>query len=186
MSLDLGTTDAWSVNDEPLVGHRYTADELKTAAAHGWSMEANVRLTAANASIGENVIYSRVNDWRFVIQFTTDENAIPTVRVHPATDTTYTLDSPGYHRYKLVVDARGKADLFIDGVKRISGVYRDPDPGKNVTGFAGISSYWNEFRATVGPDSADNGDSGRVLFGDPRIEFLEVDRIPIKKETAER
>jgi hypothetical protein len=153
VSLDLGTTDAWSINDADTgIGHTFTAGELANADTYGYSMSVNVRITAANSPTGQNRFFARANDQRFVAWWSTDSNSIPTISVHPETSRTYTLDSAGYHEYKLLVDANGLADLYVDNIERIANISPDPDAGSNYAAFAGSSAHWNSFVLTVVPE----------------------------------
>jgi hypothetical protein len=151
---DLGTTDAWSVNDaDTMIGHTFSAPELTAIDANGYSLSANVRFTAANSTIGQNTLYVRAadggQDKRFVVWFTTDGDMIPTVRVHPQQTRTYNVGSAGYHEYKLLVDASGIGDLYVDGVERIANISPDPDDGNKMAGFTGSSANWNSFSLDV-------------------------------------
>lgn len=137
-----GPPAAWSVNDNSSStgGYAYyiatpDAGQLSAAATLGWRLSARVRTNDNGAATTSSRIVEFLNgSTRWSMLFGAEADNDPIVRLATSLNTgnpvdswwggpTYTLQGTGggFHLYELVYDAAaGSADLFVDGVERIS------------------------------------------------------------------
>ncbi|NLX24325.1 MAG: hypothetical protein GXY55_21975 [Phycisphaerae bacterium] len=166
-AVDDGGVAAWAIVDNstsPLTyQHAMTASELADAAAYGWSVTASLKLLDVNKPYNDSVmIYARINDLRHVVQFSTDDAAVPTVRIHGSNGwvNEYTVGSAGYHEYKLIYDpVSDSSDFFVDGIERLTNIPIDHDDGTNyvyfgsaLAGDTGQGAYYSAFELATIPE----------------------------------
>ena len=156
--------DAWGVektddNQELVYRYQLTSGQINQVENLGWSVSVRLRVVDANDNpdFGTSVHFA-VGDTRYDLLFGSDADANPIVML--ATDFTgnglypsgpsYTATGDGYHDYKLVYDhTAGSADLFVDGVERMS----------NFAGNANFSGSPDVFFGAAG-----NQGTGRAYF----------------------
>jgi hypothetical protein len=129
--------DAWAVDDDSTANGSYlyyvqtpTDAEIADAVALGWTLRTRLRVvdvpdtavTILDASV--SLEYSD-GSTRYTVVFGSDADGDPMVTLitGQSTSTSFTLEGTGggYHLYELVFDpVAGSADLFVDGVERIS------------------------------------------------------------------
>ena len=144
---DLGSgVDAWSVDDTTTAtdsvrfyGFDPSGSEVGDAVANGWRYEIGIRVVDTPENPDRATFADFIDDttrWR--MDFGSDVSGDPQVLLQTGLDglydtgILYTLvgGGSGYHTYELRYDpVAGDADLFIDGVERVSGY----------TGFANAS-----------------------------------------------
>lgn len=134
--------DAWFVNDGSVAlgSSRFysltpTASQVAQGSAFGWKLSARLRVV----DVSTDEILDRVDQSitvqyldgtrRYLMNFGPDSDGDPTVLLgtgigsYSNTGPTFTLQGVGstYHLYELIFDPiAGSADLFIDGIERLS------------------------------------------------------------------
>ncbi len=130
---DSGTL-AWSIDDNSTAGGSFRSYMIvppASAETEGWVLRVRTRVVdssdgvdfAVSAGYGDN------QGRRYEMEFGSDSDGDPIVLLQSTSGTigvgpSFTLEgaSSTYHLYELVFDpAAGSADLFVDGVERISG-----------------------------------------------------------------
>ncbi|MAE62742.1 MAG: hypothetical protein CMJ18_00595 [Phycisphaeraceae bacterium] len=141
--------DAWSINDdndfELTYGYVLSASETAVAQSQGWRVDTTVRIPTLSKgldSVGGHYQFRFAPDKRYFLRWSTDAAGVPTAYVLGDGQPSFELASAGYHDYSLRYDPNtDTADLFIDGVERISGVAPNIDPGTiQLTWGSGASS----------------------------------------------
>jgi hypothetical protein len=131
--------DAWFVNDTSSAlfsniayFQTPTAAQNSQASALGWSLKTTIRIpNASETDAGAPLVLYRDGSISWGMFFGSDADGDPTVFLHDGggahpnfTGPRFTLQGAGstYHTYELVYDpSAGSADLFFDGVERLSG-----------------------------------------------------------------
>ncbi len=156
--------DVWGIEktnpfQELVYTYQLTSEQNDAVQNLGWTV--NVRLRVVNVSDDPDFaisVHFGVGATRYDMNFGSDGNADPIVMLVNSFDgnglnpagSTYTTSGDGYHDYKLVYDPiAGNADLFIDGVERIS----------NYNGNANQAGVANVFFGAAG-----NQGTGRAYF----------------------
>lgn len=136
---DLGNgTAAWNVTDNSATnGYLYafipSGAQIAQGNAQGWTMTATMRLTTAAPSAGFVGFgyQDGTNAWNFYPQQTSGNDFVIAVVGGP----TFTLTGQGsdYHTVSWLYNAgTAQADLFVDGVARISNFAGSPNVGVEV------------------------------------------------------
>lgn len=163
--------NAWAtadtLNSECSYQFTPTAQQTSDALTLGYTLSATLRLPDANMGMGDiGNLYVKLNGNRYVVLFSTDANAIPTLYVwnsaHSYVNTSYTLSSAGYHTYSLVHDgATGKADLLVDGAVVMDDMSPDIDDvsdkvifGNGSSAASGRQSNWSAVEFSIVPEPA--------------------------------
>lgn len=131
--IDDDGTSAWRISSgvagqELLYDRTLTAQEIADAKTNGYALRTNIRIPTANKGIGSDTIglWAQLDDDWWLLRFATDASANPTAYIHSGDS--YAVTGSGYHLYELIYDpANQNADLFIDGIERLS----DQSPGEN-------------------------------------------------------
>ncbi len=127
-------TPAWFANDTSLAGGSYkfyranvSNAQAATATSLGWTLTARVRVTAASTTSQGSPYAGFSNGPRtFIMFFGKSNDAIPQpgdagVTLYGGAYITVAGGMDAYHDYSLVYDpVAGSADLFVDGVERLS------------------------------------------------------------------
>jgi hypothetical protein len=156
--------NAWGIektgeSQELVYTYNLSNDQLDAVANLGWSV--NVRLRVVNTNDDPDFaisVHFGVGATRYDMNFGSTAGGNPIVMlvnsftgngINP-TGSTYTVTGDGYHDYKLVYDPfAGNADLFVDGIERIS----------NYTGSANQNGVPNVFFGAAGSQG-----TGRAYF----------------------
>ena len=175
---DLGTgVDSWFVDDPTAVSGSLThyvqvpdAMTISQASALGWTLSVNARMVTSSGSgiPGMKARYHNGTSTRFGMLFDRETDGDPSVELIGGG--AFILDGAGdgeYHLYELIYDPiAGSADLFVDGVERISNYagYTGPattrvDWGANSSSTTG-RGHFNSVEFSVVPEP-----SAILLFG---------------------
>ncbi len=165
---DLGTgLDSWFVRDTSVVTNsaiQYVATPSPTihvqAATLGWTLSANVRMVESSVGSFGGMFADYLTDTvAFTMFFDREPDGDPRVLLYG--HGSYTLDGVGdgaYHLFELVYDpTEGSADLFVDGVERLSN-YTGLASGDNRIGWGASGStetgrgHFNSVSFTVVPE----------------------------------
>jgi hypothetical protein len=129
--------DAWFIDDDASFGGSFLAASAVPSAAHnaiaiadGWTLRARLRVPDASeqGNSSTTVLYSDGAD-EYLMMFGSDADSDPLVRLYTGgpggapEGPTFTLEGAGngYHLYELIFDpVAGSADLWVDGIERIS------------------------------------------------------------------
>jgi len=131
--------DAWFVDDNSTGGgssffysQTPTAAQLSQASTQGWKLTARLRVTDIDDSPGTGSVFVQYGNGTTVFDmvFGSDSDGDPIVVLDDGTVSGGEIQGPsftsegsggGYHLYELAFDAtENSADLFVDGVERIS------------------------------------------------------------------
>ena len=131
---DLGLgINAWFVEDAStglyttqFYWQQPTTGQLSAASTYGWSLSTTLRVVEESEGVSES-LFARFRDgttsWEMAFDMQADADPVVQLYTSGGTDPSYALEGVGstYHTYSLVYDpAAGSADLFVDGVERIS------------------------------------------------------------------
>lgn len=152
---DLGLgIDAWFVKDtsaDLYTTEGYlqqpTAGQLSAVLSNGWTLSATLRVLEHSTGYYTAGLYTTfrdgANDWVMWFDMQADGDPIVWFDVGPNGDPAYVLEGAGstYHTYSLVYDpVSGSADLFVDGVERVSNHIGAASDEVNVQWGAGASN----------------------------------------------
>ena len=126
--------DAWYVDDNSTISgsadYYYqwlTPEQTAGGLAAGWRATIRVRVTDLADTMHGSVHFNyRTENWRWQFNFGSDNLGSQTglamgADVYPPTGVSVVAGDSGYHLYEIVFDpGSGFADVFIDGVERIS------------------------------------------------------------------
>ncbi|HEX8524589.1 MAG TPA: PEP-CTERM sorting domain-containing protein [Tepidisphaeraceae bacterium] len=165
--------DAWGVektsaSSELVYAYNMSSAEIDQVQSLGWSVQVRLRVVDASDNPDYAVsVHFGVGSTRYDMAFGSSGNNPVVMLVSSFTGngvnpsgTTYTVDDAdgGYHDYRLVYDAiAGGADLYVDGVKRIS----------NYAGMANAPGVANVFFGSAGNDGTGRANFNRVSVAVP-------------------
>ncbi len=153
---------------ELVYSYQLTLDQANQAESLGWNVNVRLRVVDVNDAPDFAVsVHFSVGSTRYDMTFGSTLQADPIVMLVTAyegnglnpTGITYTDTGagPGYHDYKMAYDpVAGGADLFIDGVKRISNYQGNPNVDNTPRVFFGAAGnqgigtgYYNRISVEV-------------------------------------
>lgn len=132
--------DAWFTDDDGLTGQSFefynqtpTSSQIVAAGSLGWTLRARVRVVDIPDAVDFSVFAGYRDgstEWEMI--FGSKSNGDPVVRLStgPNIGPEYILEGSqgGYHSYDLVYDPiTSSADLFVDGIERISNYFGRTD-----------------------------------------------------------
>jgi hypothetical protein len=175
--------DAWAVQktdagQELVYSYQLTSDQATQAQSLGWNVDAVLRVVDVDDDPDFAVsVHFAVGATRYDMAFGSTAQSDPIVMLVTSYDgnglnpvgITYTATGSGYHDYKLVYDpVAGGADLFIDGIERISDYQGNPNLDNTPRVFFGAAGnqgtgtgYYNHIAVEV-PEPAS---AGLLLIG---------------------
>jgi hypothetical protein len=135
--IDDGGTLAWNLNtgtagQELLYERPLTAEEIAFAKTNGYTLRANLRIPTAGKLLGSDGMgfWAQLEDDWWLMRFSTDSSANPTVHIHGGGGGNHQILGSGYHNYELVYDpASSSADLYVDNIEVLSDLTPAENPG---------------------------------------------------------
>ena len=162
--------NAWQVNDVTTlvnVSASYalvvTSEQATSFLTSGWKLSVRVRVVEAPDTLDSAVAsWMQLGSRQWLMDFGSEDNGDQTV-LAGSTSSTYSSVGAGnvYHLYEMIYDPVDQsADIFVDGVERISGYTGVESQPGNIIGWGSGSSYgigsgnWNMVAVEIVPEPA--------------------------------